>query len=99
VLEEARDLHLDFSTPVRQQRPLRRLAPHRRTTRRLGRGLAVRRFRDRARHRFVGREGDCGAVVRDIERGTLEQGVLGLPVIYLYPDTASAEAETEGQAG
>ena len=78
---------------------LRRLAPHRRPARRLGGGPAVRRFRDRERDWFVGREGDGGAVVRDVERGALEQSVAGLPLVYLYPDTAFAEAETEGQVG
>ena len=49
--------------------------------------------------RFVGREGDCGAVVRHIKRGALEQSVASLPVVYLYPDAALAKAEAEGQAG
>src|SRR5215216_1286207 len=38
-------------------------------------------------------------MVRHIKRGALEQGVASLPVVYLYPDTAAAKAETEGQAG
>ena len=35
----------------------------------------------------------------DIKRSALEQRVAGLPVVYLYPDTAPPEAEMEGQAG
>src|SRR5215212_8924787 len=35
----------------------------------------------------------------DVERGTLEQGVAGLPVVYRYLDPASPEEEAEGQAG
>ena len=38
-------------------------------------------------------------MVRDVKRGALEQSVAGLPVVNLYPDTAFAEAETEGQSG
>src|SRR5918995_672131 len=79
--------------------PLYRPAPHWRPARRLGGGLANRQLRDRAYHRFVGHEGDGVVVVRDVERGALEQGVPGLPVIHLYPDTAPPEEETEGQAG
>jgi hypothetical protein len=51
------------------------------------------------RYRFVECERDGDAVVRDVQRGALEQGVVSLPVVYLYLDSASAEAETEGQAG
>src|SRR5215204_3194746 len=58
-----------------------------------------RRLRDGARNRFVGHEGDGGAVMSDVERGTLEQGVAGLPVVYRYLDAASSEEEAEGQAG
>jgi len=46
--------------------------------------------------RFVRHEGDGGAMMRDIKGGTLEQGVAGLLVVYLYSDTASAKAEPEG---
>src|SRR5215212_3660757 len=74
-------------------------APRWRTARRLGGGLASRRFRDRAHHRFVGQEGDGGAVVSDVERGALEQGIPGLPVVYRYLDPAPPEAQTERQAG
>ena len=35
----------------------------------------------------------------DVERGTLEQGVAGLPVVYRYLDPASPEEEAEVQAG
>jgi hypothetical protein len=49
--------------------------------------------------RFVGCERDGGAVVRDVKRGALEQGVASLPVVNLYPDTAPLEAEPENQAG
>jgi len=38
-------------------------------------------------------------VVRDVERGAPEQGVPGLPVIYLNLDPAPPEQETEGQTG
>jgi hypothetical protein len=48
---------------------------------------------------FVRHEGDGGAMMRDIKRGTLEQGVAGLVVVYLYPNAAPLEAESEGQAG
>ena len=44
----------------------------------------------RRAYRLVGREGDGVAVVRDVKRGTFEQRVLGLAVVDLYPDTASA---------
>ena len=37
--------------------------------------------------------------MRDVERGAPEQCVPGLLVVYLYPDTAPPEEETEGQAG
>src|SRR5215218_325774 len=78
---------------------LGRLTPHRRSALRLGGGPAGRQLRDRARYRFVRHEGDGIAVVCDIKRSALEQRVAGLPVVYLYPDTAPPEAETEGQAG
>src|SRR5215218_2877410 len=55
--------------------------------------------REPARHRFARREGDRAAVVRDVQRGAPEQGVPGLPVIYLNLDPAPLEQETEGQAG
>src|SRR5215204_7171597 len=35
----------------------------------------------------------------NVERGTLEQGVAGLPVVYRYLDPASPEEEAEVQAG
>jgi hypothetical protein len=38
-------------------------------------------------------------VMSDVERGTLEQGVAGLPVVYRYLDPASPEEEAEVQAG
>ena len=37
--------------------------------------------------------------MNDVERGTLEQGVAGLPVVYRYLDPAPPEEEAEGQAG
>ena len=80
-----------YSGPI-TARHLRRLTPHRRAARRLGWDLVRRRLRDRARYRFVGCERDVGAVVRDLERSALEQGVAGLPVVYLYTDTAPLEA-------
>ena len=76
-----------------------RLAPRWCPVRRLGGSFARRRLRVRACYRFVGRQGDGGAVVRDVQRGALEQGVASLPVVYLYPDAAPAKAEPEGQAG
>ena len=72
----------------------------RRPARWLGGGRAGRRqLRDGACHRFVGHEGDGGAVMSDVERGALEQGVAGLPVVYRYLDPAPPEEEAEGQAG
>ncbi len=38
-------------------------------------------------------------MVRDVKWGTLEQSVVGLPMVCLYPDPAPPEEETEGQAG
>ena len=38
-------------------------------------------------------------MMSDVERGTLEQGVAGLPVVYRYLDPASPEEEAEVQAG
>jgi hypothetical protein len=74
-------------------------APGRRPAGRLIGGTAGRRRRDRACRRFVGRERDGGAVVRDFERVAPEQGVAGLPAVHLDPDAAPSEKETEGQAG
>jgi hypothetical protein len=68
--------------------PLRRLTPHRRAARRLGGSFTRRRLRHWAREWCVGRQGDGAAVVRDIKRIALEQGVTSLPAVYLYPDTA-----------
>ena len=62
-------------------------------------GTAGRRRRDRARRRFVGRERDGGAVVRDFERVAPEQGVAGLSLVHLDPNAAPLEDKTEGQAG
>src|SRR5215212_5463324 len=76
-----------------------RPAPMRRPARRLGRSLAGLWLRCRARHRFVGHEGDGGAVVGDVERGAPKQRVTGLPVAHLDPDPAPPEEEAEGQAG
>ena len=57
------------------------------------------RARDRAYHRFVGHQGDGGAMVPKVERGALEQGVPGLLVVDFDLDPSPPEEETESQAG
>ena len=53
------------------------------------------RGRNRARCHLLGRQGNDGAVVRDIDRIAPEQGVGSLPVAHLDPDPAPPEEEAE----
>src|SRR5215204_7808623 len=86
--------YLSFAGPVD-----RATAPGRRPSGWLIGGADGWRGRNRARCHFVGRQGNDGAVVRDIEWVTSEQDIRSLPVAHLDPDRALSEAEVENQAG